>query len=152
MQINSKLPLIFGVPDKDFFKNLGDKQVFVSELRPGLEGMQAVSKECLKNKIEPVVICDNMMAFCMKSNLVKEVHIFSSHIENESAVCRTGSLIAALCAKAHGLPCILHTQSVKKAKRADLRKIGNSSVTLASIKTYVPETEEVSLRLVSKKD
>ncbi|HQP92285.1 MAG TPA: hypothetical protein PLU24_06380 [Candidatus Omnitrophota bacterium] len=145
MQINEKLSLVFGIPDESFFKTFKESKVFVPELRPGLEGMQVVSKAMLKNKITPIVICDNMMAFCMKRGLVKDVHIFYKSINADSAVCRTGSLIAALCAKAHGINCFLHRESAFNNHAQDLKKIGGKNITSSSIKTYVPETEEVPL-------
>ncbi|MBI5873831.1 MAG: hypothetical protein HZB36_06795 [Candidatus Omnitrophica bacterium] len=149
MQINGKLPLIFGVPDRAFFEKFGEKKVFVAELRPGLEGMQAVSKGLLKKKITPVVICDNMMAFCMRQGLVSGVHIFYKNLNKDNAVCRTGSLIAALCAKEHNIPVYIHKAAVAKVKISDLRKIGGRLVTNADLKTYCPVFEDVPLELAN---
>lgn len=150
MQINQKLPLIFGVPDKGFFETLKGKKAFVAELRPGLEGARAVSKELLKRKITPVVICDNMLAFCMRQGLVSDTHIFYKAMKKEEAVCRAGSLIAALCAKAHGIPVYLYKSGEKKELVSDLRKIGGRRVTVASIKTYVPACDRVPLDLIER--
>jgi methylthioribose-1-phosphate isomerase len=77
MQINDKIPLIFGVPDVSFYETLKEKKVFVAELRPALEGMNVVAPVLLKNKITPVLICDNMLGFCMKQGLVSKVFIFT---------------------------------------------------------------------------
>ncbi len=150
MRIDEKLSLVFGVPEASFFKTFKEKKVFVSELRPCLEGMRLVTKGMLKNKITPVVICDSMMAFCMKAGLVKEVHIFYRRLEGETAFCRTGTMIAALCARLHGINCFLHKEGMNKASVCDLRKIGNKSVTISSIKTYVPDIEELPLALLAR--
>ncbi|HAJ56436.1 MAG TPA: hypothetical protein DCL35_01555 [Candidatus Omnitrophica bacterium] len=152
MQINKKLQLIFGIPDNAFIAGFNEKEAFVAELRPALEGMKAVSKDLLKRNITPVVICDNMMAFCMKEGLVSTVHIFYSSMAKMSCVCRTGSMAAALCARAHGVPVYLHPSKKVKAGKPDLTKIGGMRVTNADIKTYVPLTEEVPLELANLKE
>lgn len=144
--------MIFGVPDKGFFEALKAKLVFVAELRPGLEGAKTVAKELLKRKITPVVICDNMLAFCMRQGLVNDTHIFYKTMAKHEAVCRTGSLIAALCAKAHGIPVYLHKTGAKKERSSDLRKIGGRRVTGASIKTYVPACDRVPLHLIERQN
>lgn len=152
MEIKEKIPLVFGVPDASFYasfhETFKEKKVFVAELRPGLEGMNIVSKEFLKMGIVPVVICDNMMAFCMQRGLVGEVHIFSSSRDNKKGSCRTGSLVAALCARMHNIPVYMHASQSKVSKGFDLTKIGNDSVTIQGIRTYAPLLEEVPLSLV----
>jgi methylthioribose-1-phosphate isomerase len=152
MLIKDKLPLIFGVPGSPFFKNFKAKHAFVAELRPGCEGMRAVAKEMLKNKITPVVICDNMMAFCMRQNLVAEAHIFYKNLKGNAALCRTGSLVVALCASAHNIPVFLHASDKKAVKKSDLKKINGKSVTVASLKAYAPLFEDVELTLVTAKE
>ncbi len=152
MQINERLPLIFGVPGDSFFDDFREKKAFVAELRPGLEGMQAVSKALLKRKITPVVVCDNMMAFCMRQGLVNRVHVFYEKLNKETAVCRTGSLIAALSGTQHNIPVYLSRGAKIAAKKSDLRKIGGKRVTNADIKTYVPLREDVPLKLVRVKE
>ena len=147
-QIKEKIPLVFGVPDALFFEAFKEKKVFVAELRPGLEGMKIVSKEFLKIGVVPVIICDNMMAFCMQRGLVGAVHIFSSGVDKEKGSCRTGSLIAALCASVHNIPVYMHASQSKGSKGFDLTKIGNESVTIPGIRTYAPLLEEVPLSLV----
>lgn len=131
-------------------KSLMASKVFVAEQRPGLEGMKQVSESLLKNKIQPVVICDNMMAFCMERGLVESVHIFAYALNRTTALCRTGSLIAAICAHAHEIPVVLHP-SVKqdKQKASHLLRIGGRKVTDAKIKTYVPTEEEVPMALIT---
>lgn len=143
-----KIPLIFGVPPKSFYARISEKKAFVAELRPGLEGMQIVAGELLKNHIRPVIICDNMLAFCMKQGLVKEAHIFCEGLSKRSGLCRTGSLIAALCAKAHHVPVFLHQGRVAGRKPSSLLKMAGMKVTSTDIKTYVPFFEEVPLTLV----
>ncbi len=165
MEIKDKIPLVFGAPDGSFFETFKEKKVFVAELRPGLEGMRIVSKEFLKIGVVPVIICDNMMAFCMQRGLVGEVHIFSSSIDKEKGICRTGSLVAALCARMHNIPVYMHpvrnphksllnvsngvhAPQSKALKGLDLTKIGNDSVTIQGIRTYAPLLEEVPLSLI----
>lgn len=146
-----KKPLIFGCPTNEFYNDLKAQEAFVAELRPGLEGMKQVSKSLLERGIKPVVICDNMMAFCMERGLVSEVYIFSEKGNPHAAVCRTGSLIAAICARQHRVPVILHkTKALPAAKKADLLTIGGVKVASAKAKTYVPVTEAVPLDLVDK--
>jgi translation initiation factor 2B subunit (eIF-2B alpha/beta/delta family) len=141
--------LIFGVPGKKFFESFSGDQAFVAELRPGLEGMKQTSAALLRKGVRPVVICDNMMAFCMERGLVARVHIFYQSISGKAAVCRTGSLIAALCAAFHGIPVEAHRGSPLK-KAPSLLKISGESVTSGRIKTYVPLVEEVPLKYITE--
>ncbi|MDD5137844.1 MAG: hypothetical protein PHG72_03400 [Candidatus Omnitrophica bacterium] len=152
MLIRQHIPLIFGVPQNGFYGDLKVKKTFVAELRPGLEGMTDVARELLKRRIQPVVICDNMMAFCMERKLVSVVHIFSQGRRNDVALCRTGSLAAALCARVHRIPVVLHDGVVfalpRESQAADLLKIAGIKVTSSKIKTYVPLLEEVPMGLI----
>ncbi len=148
MEIKEKLPLVFGVPDASFFKTFKEKKVFVAELRPSLDGMNVVSKEFIKIGVVPVVICDNMMAFCMQRGLVTAVHIFSRNSDNNKGVCQTGSLIAALCARVHNIPVYMHVSHSDLSEDPDLLKIGKESVTVKGIRTYAPLLEDVPLTLV----
>ncbi len=151
MLVKEQIPLIFGVPQDDFYAQLKAKKVFVAELRPALEGMKDVAKELIGRGVQPVVICDNMMAFCMERKLVSVVHIFAQDRKNDVVLCRTGSLIAALCARAHRIPVVLHDGAKPRvAKSADLLKIGGLKVTSSRIKTYVPLLEEVPMGLVGR--
>jgi len=136
------MPLIFGVPHKSFYKDFRPTMAFVAELRPGLEGTQVVAKELLRRRIQPVVICDNMMAHCMERGLVNAVHIFYGRLTKKKAVCRTGSLIAAICAFKHQIPTRLHRGKVSRSKGSLLR-MGGKKVTSQNIKTLVPPTEDV---------
>jgi methylthioribose-1-phosphate isomerase len=149
MLIKQPIPLIFGVPQDGFYGDLKVKKTFVAELRPGLEGMTDVAKELLRRRIQPVVICDSMMAFCMERKLVSAVHIFSQGRRNDVALCRTGSLAAALCARAHRIPVVLHDGAMPRESRAaDLLKIAGMKVTSSKINTYVPLLEEVPMGLI----
>jgi methylthioribose-1-phosphate isomerase len=148
MDIHKRIPLIFGVPEPSFYDRLKEKRVFVAELRPGLEGAQVVAKELLKRGIQPVIICDNMLAFCMKRGLVKEVAIFYTALNKNVSLCRTGSLIAALCAKIHKIPVLLSKAGWIVQKRpVSILKIGGKKVTSQDLKNYVPLLEEVPLEL-----
>lgn len=145
---DKKRPLIFGVPGGDFYKTLNSKEVFVSELRPGLDGMKIVATDLLKAGIKPVIICDNMLGFCMSRGFVKEVHIFSNAITGKNAICRTGSLVAALMAHMHKVPVYLHKAQALNMKAKSLLEIDGINVGAKDIKTYVPVAERVPLRLV----
>ncbi len=151
MLINKKIPLVFGVPRSSFFKNFKAKKVFVSELRPGLEGIKVVAKEFIKRGIKPIVICDNMLAFCMKRGLVKDVHIFCNAHNRKFALCRAGSLIAALTAKIHGIAAYLYKGAALNLKPEPLLEIEGFKVTVSGIKTYVPVIEEVPLSIVRER-
>ncbi len=144
MHVHEPMPLIFGVPHKAFYKNFKAGSVFVAELRPGLEGIKVVARELLRRDIQPVVICDNMMAHCMERGLVRAVHIFYDRLSKKKAVCRTGSLIAAICALKHHVP--IHLQRGRAGRRkTSLLKIDGRKVTAQNIKTYVPPSEDVPL-------
>jgi methylthioribose-1-phosphate isomerase len=148
MEIKEKISLIFGIPGDPFLETFRAKKAFVAELRPGLEGGRIVARALLKKGVTPIIICDNMMAFCMKRGLVKDVHIFYHALGEKMSLCRTGSLIAALCAKRHKIPAYLHRANNLPWKAETLLKIAGVKVTSQDIPTYVPLLEEVPLDLV----
>jgi methylthioribose-1-phosphate isomerase len=150
MRVDKKIPLVYGVPDKGFYKSLKGKEVFVAELRPDIEGIKVVGPALLEAGIQPVIICDNMMAFCLGRGLVSAVHIFYEKKDAETALCRTGSLVAALCAKEHQVPVHLHKGPALKKKASSLLKIDGKTVTSGKIKTYVPLAERVPLAYVTE--
>ncbi len=145
--VHKPMPLIFGVPQKSFYKDFKPTMAFVAELRPGLEGTKVVAKELLRHHVQPVVICDNMMAHCMEQGLVNGVHIFYGRLKKKKAVCRTGSLIAAICALKRQIPIHLHRGKTGRPK-GSLLKIDGRKVTAQDIKTFVPPTEDVPLLYV----
>jgi hypothetical protein len=144
MHVNKPLPLIYGVPHKSFYRDFKPTMAFVAELRPGLEGIKEVAKELLRRRIQPVIICDNMMAHCMERGLVNSAHIFYDRLTKKKAVCRTGSLIAAVCALKRQIPTYLH-RGKKGGAKGSLLKIDGRKVTAQGIKTFVPPTEDVPL-------
>jgi translation initiation factor 2B subunit (eIF-2B alpha/beta/delta family) len=149
MDVKEKIPLVFGVPGKKFFDHFSAPEAFVAELRPGLEGIKKTAAGLLKKGIQPVIICDNMMAFCMERGRVERVIIFASSISKKSARCRTGSLIAALCAKAHGIPVVVYRSAPLK-KAGSLLKIAGQPVTSGRMKTFVPTDELVPLEYITE--
>jgi len=144
VHVDKPLPLIYGVPHKGFYKDFKPTMAFVAELRPGLGGTKVVAKELLRLRIQPVIICDNMMAHCMERGLVSSVHLFYSRLTKKKAVCRTGSLIAAICALKRQIPMQLHRGKAGTSK-GSLLKIDGKKVTVQGIKTFVPPTEDVPL-------
>ena len=150
MHVKEALPLIFGVPHKTFYKDFNAASVFVAELRPGLEGIKTVSKELLRRGIQPVIICDNMMAHCMERGLVKAVHIFYGRLTKKKAACRTGSLVAAIAALKHQIPVRLHRGRAGGRKTSLLRMDGRK-VTQQNIKTYAPLSEDVPLVYIEER-
>jgi len=144
MHIHRPMPLIFGVPQKGFYRDFKPTMAFVAELRPGLEGTKLVAKELLRRRVQPVIICDNMMAHCMERGLVNGVHIFYGRLTKHKAVCRTGSLIATICALKHQIPIALHRGRTGRSM-APLLKMDGRKVTVQGIKTFAPPTEDVPL-------
>lgn len=150
MDRKKKIPLVFGVPRPSFFDTLDGKELFVAELRPGLEGARAVAGSCLRHGLRPIIICDNMLAYCMKEGLVSRVFIFYDKMGRQAALCRCGSMIAAVSAQAHRIPVSLYPSQGTARRAFSLAKIAGVRVTLDSLKTYVPLQEEVPLTLIAE--
>lgn len=149
MHRKKKIPLVFGVPQASFFETFEGEELFVAELRPGLEGARAVARSCLKRGLRPIIICDNMLAYCMKEGLVNNVFIFYDRMGRQAALCRCGSMIAAVCAKLHNIPVSLYPSQRTARRASSLAKIAGVRVTSGSIKTYVPLQEEVPLSFIA---
>lgn len=144
MRVEKKIPLVFGVPGASFFDGVSSGEVFVAELRPALEGAKRAARACLRRGIRPVVICDNMLAHCMKSGLVSEACIFCHQLGKEVVRAHCGALAAAICARFHKIP-VRFFPAAARPQRAPLDKIGGVGVTLKTIKTYVPLEDIVPL-------
>ncbi|MEW6171042.1 MAG: hypothetical protein AB1472_05755 [Candidatus Omnitrophota bacterium] len=148
--------LIYGIPDKRFYDYLKEKkikEVFVSELRPNLEGAKLVSKELLKNKIKPILISDNMLGFCVSKNLVGEIVLFYDKIVSNKVICRTGSLVAVLLAKKHLVPisCWPAKKGIKKSvHKKTLTNFLGSTIAPHDIKTYSNLEEEIPLGCLNR--
>lgn len=144
--------LIYGVPDKNFYGELKEKnikEVFVSELRPNLQGAKLVTKELLKHKIRPILISDNMISFCMSQKLISQAYLFYERLTKNKAICYIGSLIVTIAAKRHKIPLFCWPAKEKLKNYAcakDLFYFKNFQIAPKGIKAYVPLKEEVSLK------
>lgn len=101
--MKKKTLLIHGIPHKDFYDELLErkdlKKIYVTEFRPNLFGAQQVCKELLKRKLKPILICDNMVGFCLEKRMIDEINLFAKSKTANGVICFVGSLIYAICAR-----------------------------------------------------
>lgn len=148
--------LIHGVPNREFYdklilrKDVG--KIYVTEFRPALLGAKLVCKELLKRKLTPILVCDNMVGFCLEKRIINEVNIFFKSQAKDGAFCFVGSLIYAICAKNNRVKVFLHkAEAIKKAfKPNEVLEFCGKRVAVTGVQGYVPLWEKVPLELIKK--
>lgn len=148
--------LIHGVPDKDYYQQLKArkdiKSVYVTEFRPLLYGANLVAKELLKVKIKPVIICDNMVGFCLEKKMIDEIHIFAKKENDKGLLCFIGSMIYAICAIQNKAKVYVYKAGkIKKDfSNNDVLKLAGVKTTVGAVKGYCPTWEVVPADLAYK--
>lgn len=137
----------------DVFEKRGIREVVILEGRPSLEAARRNTSALAKHKITPVLIADNMAGFLFFKNYVKEVWLAYYEADKEGALCDVGGLILAVLAKKHGLTVNLYPAGRKVAflgKEKDLFSFNGERIAPAKTKGYVPLTEWVDCRYITK--
>jgi methylthioribose-1-phosphate isomerase len=153
---NKKYLLIYGQFKDSFYRMLKEEKeiagIFVLESRPNLEGAKEVCRKLLKLKITPTLICDNMAGFCFYQDKIKAVHLAQQKLARDYAVCKTGSLGLAICAKYHKIPVYLYPSAVlvkSHCKPEDIYYFAGKKVAPSGIKAYTSLIEQVPLKYIS---
>lgn len=143
--------LIYGVPSKEYYSDVKDKIFYVAELRPDLAGAKIAANQLIKSDADVTLVSDNMIGFLMYKGLIEEAHVFYHKLEYANAVCRTGSMIAAICAKNNNIRLDLYpaAEIEKKAKSGGVLYFNKELVGLKNNKTYEPQYENLALDYAS---
>ncbi len=103
--------LVYGVPKKSEYSALARTlklekapHVLVPEMRPGLAGLQTVARELSERGVAVQIISDNMMGTFFADGAIRRLYLFYDEIGGQGPVGGCGSLLAALLARAHGVP------------------------------------------------
>ena len=103
--------LLYGVPREDSYRRLTSvltaerAQAFlVPEMRPGLWGAQVVVPKLLEQRLPITVVSDNMMGIFFARGQIRRVLLFGSKPGDDELRGICGLLLAALLARAHGVP------------------------------------------------
>jgi methylthioribose-1-phosphate isomerase len=94
------LSLLYGA------KKEGKKiKAFATETRPLLQGARLTTWELKANKIPVTLICDNMVATCMRQGLIDRVVVGADRIaKNGDTANKIGTSMIAVLAKEHNIP------------------------------------------------
>jgi methylthioribose-1-phosphate isomerase len=77
--------------------------VLVAEMRPGLRGLDTM-RELRERNVPAEIISDNMMGTFFAQGAIRRLYLFYTEIGTEGPVGSPGALLAALLARAHGVP------------------------------------------------
>ncbi len=142
--------MLHGNFHSSFFALLKEQKIktaFVLEGRPGLEGAKILCAQLLKQRIQPVLIADNMAGFCFLQGHIKQAWIAYQEDQGESLLCVIGSLIISILAKRHKVA-VKAFPAVKKsaatAPQANIFYFDGKRVAAKGVKGFVPLTESVS--------
>lgn len=149
--------LVHGAPTNSFYQTLKERKkksgVLVMEGRPHLEGARVVCRDLLKQNIEPTLISDNMVAYCMWKRRINEVYLFYHQVDSRGVTCKIGSLVISICAKEHKIPVYLYPAGKKRrdfGKARDLFYFNGFRVAPYGIEAYVPLTERLPGKYITK--
>jgi methylthioribose-1-phosphate isomerase len=106
-----KYLLVYGVPQQTGYTYLGHAlkaeraaSILVPEMRPELRGAHLVVRELLKRDLPATMISDNMMGTLFAQGEIHRLYLFYHRLSAQGPDGICGSALAALLAKAHGVP------------------------------------------------
>jgi len=148
--------LLHGVFEDSFFNLLKEqkiKKVYVLEGRPYLDGAKALCSKLIKNKIQPILIADNMAGFLFYKNLVKEVWISYQEAGEQNILAKVGGLILSVLAKKHQVV-VKAFPSAKRKKYIgnpkDILSFEGKRVAAKGVYGFVPLLEDVPKTYLSE--
>ncbi len=106
-----KYLLLYGMPKPGSYAYLAHAlkaekchTLLVPEMRPELWGAQRVTPELMRRDIPTILISDNMMGTFFAQGQIERLYLFYAELSEKGPVAICGSLLAALLARAHGVP------------------------------------------------
>mgnify|MGYP001399056262 CR=1 FL=1 len=148
--------LLNGVFQDAFFNLLKErkiKKVYVLEGRPYLDGAKDLCAKLIKNKIQPVLIADNMAGFLFYKDLVKEVWISYQEAGEQNVLAKVGGLILSVLAKQHQVA-VKAFPSAKRKKYIgnpkDIFSFEGKRVAAKGVYGFVPLLEDVPKTYLSE--
>lgn len=146
----NSIMLIHGFPGDffyDFLIKSGEKgKIYVTEGRPYLEGAKEVAPKLKSLGFSPVLISDNMIGYCLWKGLVEKVSLFYQALDEDGALCKVGSLVAAVCAKRQHIKTYLFPAGKRFPFWGDPQDVGKFmdwQVAPLEVNGYLPLLEKV---------
>jgi methylthioribose-1-phosphate isomerase len=103
--------LLYGLPQQTGYTYLGHALkaeeaagILVPEMRPELWGAHVVAPELVKKDLPATMIADNMMGTLFAQGEIQRLYLFYQRLSTDGPNGICGSALAALLAKAHGVP------------------------------------------------
>ena len=128
-------------------------RVYVDETRPLLQGARLTAWELTNNKIDAILICDNMAASLMQKGIIKKVIVGADRVaRNGDAANKIGTYGVAVLAKHHGIPFYIAVPyssfdmalkdgaaiPIEERSEEELKKIGEKQIAPDAVHTYNP--------------
>jgi methylthioribose-1-phosphate isomerase len=142
--------LVYGVPKKADLSSIArtlkvekPAHVLVAEMRPGLAGLQTVAKELSERGVPVQIVSDNMMGTFFAEGAIGRLYFFYNEVGTAGPVGGCGSLLAALLARAHGVPIELIAGEAAASLDADVSTFLGRRVFADGVKIYPIEKEVV---------
>jgi methylthioribose-1-phosphate isomerase len=143
--------LIYGVPKRAEFNAVARTlklekaaHILAAEMRPELSGLEVVAKELTARNIPVEIISDNMMGTFFAQGAIRRLYLFYSEIGSAGPVGICGSLLAALLARAHGVPIeLLAGDAAVESVDRDISTFIGRRVVPDGVKIYPVEKEVI---------
>jgi methylthioribose-1-phosphate isomerase len=142
--------LVYGVPKKGDLSSVArtlkvekPAHVLVAEMRPGLAGLQTVAKELSERGVPVQIVSDNMMGTFFAEGAIRRLYLFYHDVGTAGPVGGCGSLLAALLARAHGVPIELIAGEAAPPLDADVSTFFGRRVFADGVEIYPIEKEVV---------
>ena len=140
------------------------ERVYADETRPRLQGAKLTAWECVQEKIPVTVITDNMVAHCMRQNMVDLVVVGADRIAaNGDTANKIGTYSVAIAAKAHNIPFYVAAPfstidfdlsdgdriPIEERDAAEIYRIGNTTICTPGVEFYNPAFDVTPADLIS---
>jgi methylthioribose-1-phosphate isomerase len=103
--------LVYGLPEPSSYAQLAHalageeaEYILLPEMRPEMWGLHTVAKGLKQQNVPLRLISDNMMGTFFAQGSIRRVYLFYNDFDAKGPVGISGSLLAVLLARAHGVP------------------------------------------------
>ena len=118
--------LVYGVPKRASYAHLAhalkaeqSQNILVPEMRPELRGLHVVARQMSELGVPFQIISDNMMGTFFAQGQIRRLYLFYAELNAKGPAGISGSLLAVLLARAHGVPVELLAAESSETATAD---------------------------------
>jgi hypothetical protein len=145
--------LVAGIPTRPLLEMIrsrhpGDLNLYVAESRPYEGEVARAIPELLSSGVSVSIVTDNMLAALLETVSIQAVWSQYLETDGECATAINGAHMAALLARAYGIPCLLYP--ISDLPEGGSGRFAGEDITVPGAATIAWEPDIVPLELVSE--